>query len=594
MTAFQALDLQFPQAKLSLWREAAEAALKGADFEKKLYTQTLEGLQIQPLYCAQDLAERWPLPHSPQQGDGRRGRGAGWQIQQQYRPGPELSSQLQADFAQGLEAWTLDASSLSSETIGQLVEQSPGPAWISHSHPAGLLSALSEQPHLAGLYCDPLGLFATGQIKDPKGAWDEVAQCMQALPKTIHLECSGLPYHEAGAHAVQELSAVLANAVESVEYLKTKHGIEASQSLGQARVTLATGPQFFMQLAKFRAAHLLLKRLAAIYDSTDYPQIHAQSARIDLSHYDIHVNYLRQSVGALAAVLGNCDSLCTDPYDVISATPSAAGRRQARNLQLLLKHEVHLDQIADPGGGAYFIEVLTEELAQASWAAFQQIEAQGGLQAVLQSGQLQEDIAQVAAQRLEQVHKRKRILVGANLYANAQENLAEAELGSPEWGETPKEATSDSEANASMPLLHPIRLASDYEQLRQRVEKSPLQVLLLNLESARGSRPRQDFAQGVFEVMGAQVESSEILESFDQAVSCAQESTAEILVLCGSDETYEQWLEHIVPRIQAAQQSCLVLAGKARSAYQALGITEYVYMGANIYQILSKLEQKCR
>lgn len=576
------LSRVFAPCSLSLWREAAEAQLKGADFEKTLYTRTLEGLTLHPLYTAADLAGQALQ-------DGRRGWRStpGWQISQEMRHGENVD--LAHERAQGLDALELNGDELSWETLQTLLPTDL-PLWLTSSRPHSLWQRLT--PFGGGMLCDPIGDWISGQSDDPDAAFAEVAALTQATPPALAvLQISGRRWHEAGAHAAQELAYTLAGLVDSLQALRA-HGLSPAHLLARTRLELAAGPAFLMELAKFRALRVLVSRVAEIYGCSPAGlRVHARTAQLTLTHYDPYTNLLRQSLGALAAVLGGTDSLCTGGFSEASGLPDAFARRQARTLQLVLRHEVHLDRLIDPAGGSFALESLTSELAQAAWNLFQEIEAAGGLREALQQGAPQAAVAVVAAQRRQRVHQRKTVLVGTNHYPNPDDTAEAVHVHAP-WP-VPPEHLPD-----GLVRLQPLRLASELEDLRRHLSGRGVRALLLPLvhgeTSLHALRPRLGFCQGVCEVGGLQVQvPPEAFHSSADALETVSNQAPDVVVLCSSDADSLHWVSELVPTLRQAHPLLKIwVAGKPgahEASWRADGVDDFVFLGGDVYGLLSSL-----
>ncbi len=575
------LESLFPKHQFSLWREAAETALKGADFEKQLYTQTLEGLRLQPLYTAQDLPESL-LPHAPAEGDHRRGPAQpGWLISQDAYPGQTDNEDFAQQLAHGLESLELNLSNQSDLSISEEILKASELGLFVEALPADqqrLQAQFGRTPRTApgGVLSDPVSLYLKGQLESVTYA--SVATAMQGSD-SFALQVSGLPFHEAGAHAAQELAYTLGSLVEGIQAL-SEAGLSVEQILSQTRLVLGVGPRFFMEVAKMRACRVLVARLAEIYQQPSaQPLLHARTSRLWLTRYDPYANYLRQTIGACAAVVGNVDSLCVGGFSESMGIPDAFAQRQARNLQLLLKHEVHLDQWLDPAGGSYFIESLTTQLADAAWSLFQELESQGGLLQALSQGLPQAAIAETAAQRLKQIEQRRQVLVGTNTYANPQEHLQDIHI----QGLWPEQDSTRPHG------LAPLRLAEDFESLRQGQEQSPKKVTLLCLGQTPDYLARSEFARGFFEVAACQVVNSPALADAEALASFVAETESDIWVLCSSDAAYVESLNDWAAIVKKASSGPLVLAGRMPQGVNGDALDASIYMGCNALETLEQI-----
>ncbi len=208
-------------------------------------------------------------------------------------------------------------------------------------------------------------------------------------------------FHNAGATAVQELAFALAAGVDRLA--------AGDQDIA---FIFAVGSNYFFEIAKLRAARLLWAQAAEAFGAPSTTHLQARTAIANKSLYDPYTNLLRVTTEALSAVIGGCDSLIVEPFEF--------SERLAANLQLLLKHEAHLDQVADPAAGSYYVEWLTDALAREAWKLFQQVEQQGGF---AQSQSFIDNAMATSRKALETaVASRRRTLVGVNNYPDLQES----------------------------------------------------------------------------------------------------------------------------------------------------------------------------
>lgn len=283
------------------------------------------------------------------------------------------------------------------------------------------------------LNIDPLGHLA--EYGSLPLALEQVYDEMAALaahytvrrPNFLTVGISSLPYHEAGASAVDELAATLATAVTYLRALMAR-GLSASDAAKQMRFTLSIGGNFFMELAKLRVARFLWARIVREMGGDKEAQkirLHARTGRYNKTAHDPYVNLLRTTTEALCGAVGGVDSLTVGTFDEVIRTSDAFSRRIARNTQIILQEECELSAVADPAGGSWFIESLCDQLGKKVWAAFQQIETEGGILASLQKGALQERIAKTREGRQSALARRTSSLVGTNKYPNPEEKPLE-------------------------------------------------------------------------------------------------------------------------------------------------------------------------
>jgi len=235
--------------------------------------------------------------------------------------------------------------------------------------------------------------------------FNEAASLIKVLRKELPLfkviTVNGQHFYNAGATAVQELAYTLASANEYMAQM-TDRGIDSDTVCNTIQLTFGIGSNYFMEIAKLRAARMLWSRLAEQYKPKDPSSlkvaIHACSGMYNKSIYDSYVNVLRLTTECMSAAIGGANAITILPFNNTYKLPDEFSSRIARNIQIVLKEESYLDKVVDPSAGSYYIESLTDEIAQMAWNLFKQTEKEGGILAVMEKGQLKKDIEKVAAQ----------------------------------------------------------------------------------------------------------------------------------------------------------------------------------------------------
>lgn len=581
-----ALQDTFAIPDVAQWKVLAEQALKGADFERTLYKKSYEGLTYQGLYTTRPPQEIQIKTR------------AGWQICQRYRD-PDVVRMLQEirhDQQQGLEAAECDGRICDQSLITENLQQTPLniPLYV-RAHELHPDLCKIDTP-VQGFLIDPLQNWIEGYTESPVASYKTLHQLFKqqderAKPLRYLVQVSGVTYAEAGANAVQELRYILGGCVETFQQLSDK-GIPSEKILAATRVEVSVGTQFFMDLAKIRALRFLLHRLAQVYQCESQPiSIHATTLKRSLSRYDIHNNYLRQTLGASAAVLGGVDSLSTGAFNEVNGLPDRAARRMARNIQLVLKNEAYFESLLDPAKGSFFLENLTNELAEAAWKHFQHIEQQGGIEMELRSGRLQQAILEVAALRQKAFVTRKDVRVGSNLYAPLQEKAHNTHL-------LPTSQIPDYLVETGLEPLPPLRPALAFETLRENPAWLQKQVSLLCYGDA-GYGPRAEFIEGVFACVGVTPQRSPHLQTHEELIAYvtqqieAQTDLQHLMVFCASDSVYPELLPQVLlPLKETKTQLRFILAGnpgEQQAEYQELGLYAAFYRGCNVFSTLESL-----
>jgi methylmalonyl-CoA mutase len=253
---------------------------------------------------------------------------------------------------------------------------------------------------------------------------DIIQYTAQHMPKFNSISISGYHMQEAGATAVQELGFTLA---DGWEYARTAaaRGLDIDAFAGRLSFFFAIGMNFFMEVAKLRAARLLWSRimtdLGAQKPGSKMLRTHCQTSGVSLTEQDPYNNIVRTAYEALAAVLGGTQSLHTNSFDEAIALPSDFAARIARNTQLILAEETGVAHVIDPLGGSYYVEALTQSLADEAWKLIEEVEQLGGMTKAVESGMPKLRIEEAAARRQARVDRGDETIVGVNKYRLAEE-----------------------------------------------------------------------------------------------------------------------------------------------------------------------------
>ncbi len=638
----------FPPVSTEAWRRRIIEDLKGADYAQRLVWQTPEGFAVQPFYRREDLPDRpAPIPFAER-------AGSDWLVRQDIaadsidaarRRAQEalaggagglglivygkqgIPVRRQADFERLLDGIALDATSL---------HLAAGPA-------ARIVLAMllneAERRDVApkrlhgSVAWDPLARLARHGLGAVESALDDAARLVEAVEASgaaLHAVCiDAQPYQEAGASAVQELAFALAAANTYLAGLTARH-VSVDQVTRRMRFVVPVGGSFFMEMAKLRALRLLAAQLVRAYDQ-EAPQatyVEAVTARWNLTGYDPHGNLLRATTEATAAVLGGCDALLVLPFDEAAGPPGDFSLRLARNVQLILKHEAHLDAVADPGAGSYYVEALTDHLARHAWSLFQRVEAEGGLVQALQRGFVQQEIQAVRAQREQAVATGRRVLVGVNRYPNPDETRLKkveeaAAAASPDASHVRSIASSmhalrrrlgegamlddllESTDAADLVVVEPLptrRGAVPFEALRLRTERHAREtgrravVLPVMLGDPVLSNLRATFARNAFGCAGLVVLEERRFETAEAAACAATESAADIVVLCSADPEYAAYAPALCEALKTADRHPLVVVAGQPSVLSedghAAGVDAFIHRKSNLLETLTGLQER--
>ena len=383
--------------------------------------------------------------------------------------------------------------------------------------------------------------------------WEIAPECKPG-PKAIRADL----LHEAGAHAIQELGYGIAAGVERLAELTETLPVETIAS--QVEFVFAAGPSYFLEIAKLRAARLLWARVVTAFGSRDDSacrmRLHVRTPERNKSAYDRYTNLLRSTTEAMSAIIGGCDRLTVEPFGFDS--------HLAMNVQRILQEESHLDAVADPAGGSYYIEALTDSLAREAWKLMQQVEAAGGFAAAVEAGAIEKALAETRAARAKAYSSRRRALVGVNNYPNLTEK-------------TPEFAAPDGA----------MRIAQPFEAIRQRTNQHAKatgrypKVLLLLRGDVKMKGARANFSLNFLGCAG-----------FDMVESDEYQGTdADLIVLCSSDAEYLALAQEVCPRVKVP----VIVAGNPKdriAALEAAGVAGFIHVQSDAIQTLTVWQDK--
>ena len=455
------------------WKAACEALLKGAPFEKKMFTKTYEGITFDPMYTRKHTEEILPKSVMPGMGDYLRGVdpagyiGKPWGIAQAcdetlpaennellrhendkgstiYHIVLDTASRAGVDARQAEKVGDLGTSVTTVEDMHTMLaglDLAKFPLYIyAGANAVPLLSLVAAARRAAGedvgklhgiIGADPIGAFVTdGKLPASLDAhYDSLAAAARwataHAPRVRTVFVRSDVYSSGGANDVQEVAACLATAAAYLRAL-CERGLTIDEAAAQIAFGFSMGANFFLQIAKLRAVRPIWAQIVKAFGGSAESQkmhIHARPALFFKTIYDPYVNMLRNTTEIFSGVVGGIDSFESAPFDEPIRKGDEFSRRIARNIQIMLQEEFGLLQPIDPAGGSWAVETLTRQMKEKIWAQFQEIEKQGGIVAALRSGSVQEGIAKVLESRFKSADLRKDRIVGNNMYPNMTETL---------------------------------------------------------------------------------------------------------------------------------------------------------------------------
>lgn len=687
---------EFVPSDYEAWKEAAVAALKGAPFEKAMFTSTYEGITLDPLYTAsdtQDLRAARTFPGSyPLRGASAAGNLCRpWEIAQfcdETLPGDahegivhelDRGASTVAFVLDGRTLEGLDADSDAAEdggvSVSSLDDLDALLGDLPARHPLYIHAGASALPLLALLDAlmakrkIPLGTVAGCVGADPLGAllergslpagldtlFGEMAQTFawardrETPLRTVLIR--GSVFHNGGASAVQEVACAMTSAIETLRALRER-GVDVAEFSRRLRFEFSLSSNFFMEIAKLRAARCVWAQIASSFGGdaeAQKAQIFGRTSLFTKTVYDPYVNMLRNTTEAFSGVVGGVDGLTVGCFDEALRPGSEFSRRVARNAQVLLQKEFNLLQPEDPAGGSWYVEKLTDELARRIWEELQRIEAAGGFLKSVREGVIQRDIQSVLQQRFKRLAQRADRAVGTNMYPNPAEPLPEfAELdrraqraeraeslrrfragrdggaveraleGAAVSGTVSSAADAASagatlgelraalgrkgdEALSVEPIL-PHRWTEQYEAMRRRTEAfeaekgDKFKVFLANMGPIPQHKARADFIASFMEVAAFEILRNDGFAEVRECAAAAAASGADIAVICSTDASYP---ELVPPLARAIKERCpgmgVYLAGApaddCKDSYVKAGVDGFIGIRSNCLETLTGFQR---
>ncbi|MDE6507909.1 MAG: acyl-CoA mutase large subunit family protein [Alistipes sp.] len=604
-TKQEKLFAEFPAVPTAQWEEVIAADLKGADYERKLVWRTGEGFNVRPYYRAENLEGLRFLGSQAGEFPYVRGTQAHnrWRVHQTVTVADAAAANTEALqlLGSGVDSlgFHIAKAEFSAAELDTLLHEIHLPAvdlvfcGEKMGRFADLVLAKIEKEGIAKedarimFVIDPLvkGLSSKGDFCSPDGkeCFERIAELVRKTKEYKHIRVinvSGQIFGNSGSTIVEELAFALSAGHDYLVRL-TEAGLSVDEAARKMRFSLSISSNYFLEIAKLRAARMLWANIVKGYnpekECAGKMLIHTETSRWNQTVYDPYVNMLRGTTEAMSAAIGGVHSLEVTPFDRAFETPTEFAKRIARNVELLLKHESHFDQVVDPAGGSYYIENLTQSIAEEAWKLFLEIEEKGGYTAAYKAGVIVEKVKASAANKDKNIATRRQILLGANQYPNFTE-VAPAEIAAGTVTRTVAEGN----------VLTPYRGAMAFEEMRLHVDRSGKQpkAFMLTCGSLAMARARAQFSCNFFACAGIRVQDNTFFKSIEEGVAAALESKAEIVVVCASDDDYAE----AAPKVKEllGGKAILVVAGAPACApeLEAQGITNFINVKSNVLETL--------
>ena len=605
---------EFPPITTQEWENIINKDLKGADYDKKLIWKTLEGFNVQPYYRSENLEKlnyltkgqpnNFPYVRATKDVND-------WKIRVDIKVNNihEANNFAKKNINNGVTSIgfvfckeiTEDAFEKLLEGIDiEKVEINFIDCSVSYKYVNFLIDyAKKHNVDLTKIYgsneYDPLAyLVLTGTTL----CGENQCECMQNMLKNLQetmpnfriLTANPQIFNNAGSNVVEELAFGLAMGAEKLDKL-TDFGLTIDEIAPKMQFNFAIGSNYFMEIAKLRAARFLWAKIVEAYKPKNIEntkiKIHSETSRWNKTVYDPYVNMLRVTTEAMSAILGATDSLTVLPFDIAFNEGTEFSERIAKNVQLIIKEEAHFGKIIDPAAGSYYIENLTNSLVDSAWNLFLEVQDKGGFFEAFKSGFIQDKIEATAKTRDKNIAIRKEILLGTNQYPNFTEVIKNL----------PKLENCCDYDCSEQKIARPIkmyRVSEEFEKMRLTIDsktKRPL-AFMLTIGNLNMRKARAQFACNFFACAGFEVVDNNGFETITEGLKEAENKKADIIVLCSSDEEYENFALELKEKIASAtlNHNIIVIAGspECRAKLEENGITNFISIKSNVLEELKK------
>ena len=604
---------QFPATTYDEWRAKVEADLKGADFDKKLVWRTNEGFNVQPVYRREDIKDLQTTNSLPGEYPYVRGTRTDndWLTRQE----------IVAESAEEANSIALDVLNKGVTSLGFSVKEATADevaTLLKDIHVPAVEVNFTCCPNKAQALAEVLVKFLQekGWADDFRGSIDynplrkalrhgagnvsdQVVAQAKKLVETVApvkglrvLSVDSNVLSNAGAYITQELGYALAWGADWMTLL-TDAGLSATEVACRIKFNMGVSSNFFMEIAKFRAARMLWAKIVRQYkpDCTcaEKMMCHAVTSRFNQTIYDAYVNLLRSQTEAFSAAVAGVDSMTVTPFDVAYKKPDEFSERIARNQQFLLKEESHMDKVIDPAGGSYYVETLTVSIAEQAWKLFLDVEENGSFFKQVNEGLVQKAVNASCEKRHTDVARRKEILLGTNQYPNINE-IAHDKIEGAACG---CGCGCDHEHEDNGGLLNK-RAATDFEALRLQTEAWPVRpkVFMLTIGNLAMRLARAQFSSNFFGCAGYQIIDNNGFKTVEEGIDAALAQDANVIVLCSSDDEYAEYAPAAFKYLNGRAEFVVAGAPACMDDLKAQGINDFVHVRVNVLDTLRDFNKR--
>ncbi|MDP4210607.1 MAG: methylmalonyl-CoA mutase small subunit [Bacteroidota bacterium] len=610
---------EFPPVTTAEWEAKITADLKGADYDKKLVWKTNEGFAVRPYYRAENLESLGYLKQLPGQFPFVRGSKVDtneWYVRQDIdvKDVAEANKKALDVLNKGVTSLGFCIShkvEINAANIEALLKNiclsaveinfvcgkrsvELVPVFVDYVKKSGYKAEeiigsvnLDNVGHLVkrGSFC--FGDNATALTK-VKGAVEQ----LKAIPNFKAITVHGSYFTNAGATIVQSLAFSLAMGADYMTWL-TEAGVSAADVASKLKFNFAVSSNYFMEIAKFRAARLLWAKIAESYDANvkAVMNIHAETAKFNMAAYDPHTNLLRSTTEAMSAAIGSVDSMTVVPFDVTFENQTDFAERIARNQQIILQEESYFNKIVDPSAGSYYIETLTDSIATEAWKLFLDIQSKGGFVKAFEAGEIQSQVKDAAAKREKAIATRRESLLGVNQFPNFNEvinkDIVDATYGCCKCSSEEKQVAEP---------LRMFRGAEAFEALRQATDKSGRRpkVFMLTIGAVAMRKARAGFACNFFACAGFEVVDNNGFKTAEEGVKAALEAKADIVVICSSDDEYVTFAPEAFEALGGKAIFVVAGAPACQAELEAKGIKNFISVKSNVLETLKGYQKELK
>jgi methylmalonyl-CoA mutase len=600
------------------WEKKIVTDLKGADYQKKLIWRTMEGFNVKPYYRSEDLEDKNYLENLP--GEFPFIRSGKKQANDWY-----VREDIVVEDVKKANKYALDILNKGATSLGFLVKkevinsQADLHTLLNNIHldcieinfmagtfapqvleyfdaevdnreldPSTICGSVDYDPFLSFILN---GEFQNSKDNDLSVLTDLLKKYSKKYKNFHFIPVNGYHFTNSGATTVQELGYTLSVAAEYLEHLADA-GISFERILKHLKLNLGVGSNYFMEIAKVRAARLLWSKIVAAYDPAQKDSanvfIHALTADANKTIYDPYVNMLRTTTESMSAALGGVNSLTVKPFDAVYRKPNAFSERIARNTQIILKEESYFDKVVDPAAGSYYIESLTDSIAENAWQVFLDTQNNGGYIAAVKANKIQDAVEESASTRLKRLAQRRDTFVGTNQYPNSLEKVKKDVDVNRAF---PKVKTEGKESKT----LKPFRFTIEFEKMRLKTEnreEGQPKVFMLKIGDRVMRTARATFTANFFGCAGYEILDNLGYDTVEDAVKAAKESKAEIVTICSSDDEYAEF----APKInEALKDSAVVVVAGAPKCSEELkekGVNNFIHVRSNLLETLQGFQKE--